>query len=90
MLRVPSSSPSPVNGLSRREFLGYCGTLAAMLGLGQAGIPAVAAAIEEVVKKPLLVWSDFQECLGCTVALLQSTAPTPGAAHLAADVARLP
>ena len=77
MLRVPSSSPSPVNGLSRREFLGYCGTLAAMLGLGQAGIPTVAAAIEEVVKKPLLVWSDFQECLGCTVALLQSTAPTP-------------
>jgi hydrogenase small subunit len=63
--------------LSRREFLGYCGTLAAMLGLGQAGVPAVAEAIEQMVKLPLLVWSDFQECLGCTVALLQSTAPTP-------------
>ena len=24
-----------------------------------------------------MVWSDFQECLGCTIALLQSTAPTP-------------
>jgi hydrogenase small subunit len=75
MLRMTSSSP--VSGLSRREFLGYCGTLAAMLGLGQAGVPAVAEAIEQMVKLPLLVWSDFQECLGCTVALLQSTAPTP-------------
>jgi hydrogenase small subunit len=45
--------------------------------LGEVGLPAVAAAIEEAVKRPLLVWSDFQECLGCTVALLQSTAPTP-------------
>jgi len=77
MLRINTSDPSPVSGLSRREFLGYCGTLAAMLGLGQAGIPTIAEAIEQAVKAPLLVWSDFQECLGCTVALLQSTAPTP-------------
>lgn len=69
--------PSPVRGLSRREFLAYCGSLAALIGLGETGIPAVAAAIEEAIKKPVLVWSDFQECLGCTVALLQSTAPTP-------------
>ena len=68
---------SPVRGLSRRDFLAYCGSLAMVLGLGELGIPAVAPAIEAAVKKPVVVWSDFQECLGCTVALLQATAPTP-------------
>lgn len=68
---------SPVAGLSRREFLTYCGSLAALIGLGESGVARVAAAIEQAVKRPVLVWSDFQECLGCTVALLQSTAPTP-------------
>jgi len=68
---------SPVRGLSRRDFLTYCGTLAALIGLGEAGVPQVAAAVEEMVKRPVLIWSDFQECLGCTVALLQSTTPTP-------------
>jgi Ni,Fe-hydrogenase I small subunit len=50
MLKLASSSP--VSGMSRRDFLGYCGTLAAMLGLGQAGVPAVAEAIEQMVKLP--------------------------------------
>jgi hydrogenase small subunit len=68
---------SPVRGLSRREFLTYCGQIAALIGLTELGVPKVAAAIEAAVKKPVLVWSDFQECLGCTVALLQATAPTP-------------
>lgn len=74
---MPVPEQSPVRGLSRREFLAYCGSIAALIGLGESGVPSVAAAIEEAVKKPVLVWSDFQECLGCTVALLQSTAPTP-------------
>jgi len=55
----------------------YCGEVAALIGLGELGLPRVAAAIEAAIKKPVLVWSDFQECLGCTIALLQSTAPTP-------------
>ena len=37
---------STVRGLSRRDFLAYCGSLAMVLGLGELGIPAVAAAIE--------------------------------------------
>jgi len=63
--------------LSRREFLAYCGSLAVLIGLGESGLPQVAAAIEQALKRPMLVWSDFQECLGCTIALLQATAPTP-------------
>jgi len=68
---------SPVRGLSRRDFLAYCGSIAALIGLGETGIPRVAAAIEAAIARPVLIWSDFQECLGCTIALLQSTTPTP-------------
>jgi len=74
---MTGETDSPVRGLSRRDFLAYCGSLAALIGLGETGLPRVAAAIEAAVKRPVLVWSDFQECLGCTVALLQSTTPTP-------------
>jgi hydrogenase small subunit len=56
----------------------YCGGLAVLIGAtGPLGAAQVAEAIEAATKLPVLVWSDFQECLGCTVALLQSTAPTP-------------
>jgi hydrogenase small subunit len=68
---------SPIRGLARRDFLKYCGTLAALIGVGQTGVAQVANAVEAATKTPIVVWSDFQECLGCTVSLLQSTAPTP-------------
>jgi hydrogenase small subunit len=68
---------SPIRGLPRREFLKYCSALAALIGVGQTGVAQVADAITAATKTPIVVWSDFQECLGCTVALLQATAPTP-------------
>jgi hydrogenase small subunit len=68
---------SPVKGLSRRDFLKYCSFMAALVGAGPLGVTQVAEAIEAATKLPILVWSDFQECLGCTIALLQATAPTP-------------
>jgi hydrogenase small subunit len=72
-----SERSSPIRGLERREFLKYCGALAALIGVGQTGVATVANAIEAAVKLPIVVWSDFQECLGCTISLLQATAPTP-------------
>lgn len=68
---------SPVRGLSRRDFLKYCSFMAALIGAGPLGVAKVAEAIEAATKFPILVWSDFQECLGCTIALLQATSPTP-------------
>ena len=68
---------SPIRGLSRRDFLKYCGFMSTLIGAGPLGLAKVAEALEAATKVPILVWSDFQECLGCTVALLQSTAPTP-------------
>jgi NiFe hydrogenase small subunit HydA len=61
--------------LTRREFLKYCGTLAALIGAGEAAIPDIAAALEKLAKRPAVVWSLFQECLGCSVSLLQSRTP---------------
>jgi hydrogenase small subunit len=64
-------------GVTRRQFLKLCGGLAALIGLGQAGAADVAAALEALAKRPAVVWSLFQECLGCSVNLLQSRAPDP-------------
>ncbi len=62
-------------GVTRREFLKICGGLAALIGLGQAGAADVADALEAVAKRPVVIWSLFQECLGCSVNLLQSRTP---------------
>ena len=62
-------------GVTRRDFLKICGGLAALIGLGQAGAAEVAQALEAIAKRPNVVWSDFQECLGCSVNLLQSRTP---------------
>jgi NiFe hydrogenase small subunit HydA len=61
--------------VTRRDFLKICGGLAALIGLGQAGAADVADALEAVTKRPVVIWSLFQECLGCSVNLLQSRTP---------------
>jgi NiFe hydrogenase small subunit HydA len=65
-------------GVSRRDFLKYCGGLAGVIGLsGSLAVPKVAQALQELAARPQVVWSLFQECLGCSVNLLQSRKPTP-------------
>lgn len=65
-------------GLSRRDFLKSCGALAGLIGLsGPMAVPKVAQALEQLAKRPAIVWSCFQECLGCSVNLLQSRKPNP-------------
>jgi NiFe hydrogenase small subunit HydA len=39
--------------------------------------PKVANALQQLAKRPSIVWSCFQECLGCSVNLLQSRKPGP-------------
>ncbi len=63
-------------GVSRRDFLKYCSWAAAVLGLGQAGIPDVANAIEQLTQRPRVVWGSFQVCTGCAIQLLQNREPT--------------
>src|SRR5271166_4872468 len=61
-------------GISRRDFLGFCASMASVLGL-----PGAAAAIAEAVEKeprPILVWLEFQDCAGNTESFLRASHPT--------------
>jgi hydrogenase small subunit len=62
-------------GVSRREFLGFCGTMAATLALPKAFGARLAHAVETSAK-PTLVWLEFQDCAGNTESFLRAPHPT--------------
>ena len=62
-------------GLSRRDFLGFCATLAAAFALPASQIEAIAAALEKAPRISV-IWLSFQECTGCTESLTRSHTPT--------------
>ena len=62
-------------GVSRRNFLGFCSVMAAVLALPQTAGRKIAAAIREN-EKPVLVWLEFQDCAGNTESFLRATRPT--------------
>ena len=65
-------------GVSRRDFLKFCGSVAAMLGLSEAMVPQIAAAVEQAAASKLYpaVWLDGGLCTGCTESTAQSTTLT--------------
>ena len=64
-------------GVSRREFLEFCGGLAAMLGLESFYVPQIAHALENL-KRPSIVWIQLQECTGCVESVIRTAEPTIG------------
>lgn len=74
-INIPDLAP----GLSRRDFIKVCTTVAAALGLSDAMIPKLVAAAT-APDRPPVVWLHFQECTGCTETLLRASQP---------DIARL-
>ena len=62
-------------GVSRREFLAFCSSMAATLALPKTAAAAIASAIEKA-KKPTLVWLEFQDCAGNTESFLRASKPT--------------
>src|SRR3974390_852334 len=62
-------------GISRRDFLGFCASMAAVLGLPETAGRAIAQAVESE-PKPILVWLEFQDCAGNTESFLRATHPT--------------
>ena len=62
-------------GISRRDFLGFCASMAAILGLPETATNAIAAAVESEAK-PILVWLEFQDCAGNTESFLRASHPT--------------
>jgi hydrogenase small subunit len=61
--------------MPRREFLQFCTTVAATLGLPAGAEAAVAKAVESA-KRPPVIWLHFQECTGCSESLLRAEHPT--------------
>ena len=62
-------------GISRREFLMYCTSLAGTLALSKTFVPDIVHALE-TTKRPPVVWLEFQDCAGCTESLLRASQPT--------------
>lgn len=70
-------------GVSRRDFLKFCSAVTAALSLPVSFAPKVAEALDEI-KRPPLVWLEFQDCAGNTEALLRAANPT--AAEIVLDI----
>ena len=64
-------------GITRRDFIDYCGKLALVLGLTEAAGPELAHALS-VVRRPSVIWIQLQECTGCVESVLRTVEPTIG------------
>ncbi len=62
-------------GVSRRDFLKYCGSIAALLGLSQSFVPQIAAAVNRGARLQPAVWLNGGACTGCTESLAQADSP---------------
>jgi hydrogenase small subunit len=62
-------------GVTRRQFLGFCATMAATLALPSRYGERIAHALTTAARPPL-VWLEFQDCTGDTESFLRSSRPT--------------
>lgn len=76
-LPVPLIDALESQGFSRRSFLKYCTTLAAMMALPPSAGRAMADALAQAsTRRPSVIWLPFQECTGCTESITRSHTPT--------------
>jgi hydrogenase small subunit len=61
-------------GYSRRDFLKFCATIAAYMGLEASGVAQVAQAMQAKPRIPV-IWLHFQECTCCSESFIRSTHP---------------
>ncbi len=73
-------------GVSRRDFMKFCTTMAATLALPSTFVSTIAEALEKA-RKPTVVWLEFQDCAGDTESMLRASKPTM--AQLVLDVISL-
>jgi [NiFe] hydrogenase small subunit len=60
-------------GVTRRDFMKFCGLMATVLGLPMSFAPRIAEAV--ATKRPTVVWLQLGECTGCTESFIRSTYP---------------
>jgi hydrogenase small subunit len=61
--------------ITRRQFLQFCGSMAAVLALPSRYISDIATALNTAPRLPL-VWLEFQDCAGNTESFLRASNPT--------------
>lgn len=61
-------------GVSRRDFLKFCTTMAAFMGLETSGIAQVVNALETKPRLPI-IWLHLQECTCCSESFIRSSHP---------------
>ena len=72
--RAEFSELLAARGVSRRDFLKYCGSVAALLGMSEMYAPQIAAAVEKAALQPAL-WMAHGLCTGCTESMAQVDTP---------------
>ncbi|MDR1764454.1 MAG: hydrogenase small subunit [Dysgonamonadaceae bacterium] len=61
-------------GVSRRDFLKFCASMAALLGLESTGVAQVVEALEKKSRLPI-IWLHFQECTCCSESFVRTSHP---------------
>jgi len=66
-----------VRGVTRRDFLKWCGATAALMGLSESYVPQIAAAVENAALMPQApaLWINGGACSGCTESMAQADYP---------------
>jgi len=62
-------------GVTRRDFMRFCASATAVLGLPASLTPRIAAALEQA-QRPSVIWLPFQECTGCTESITRAHGAT--------------
>jgi hydrogenase small subunit len=62
-------------GVTRRDFLRFCASTTALMGLPAAMAPRIAAALDQA-RRPSVIWLPFQECTGCTESITRAHGAT--------------
>jgi len=65
------------HGVSRRDFLEYCGSLCVVLGVSKSAAPKMMRALL-APQRPPVIWLQLQECTGCVESVLRTADPTIG------------
>ncbi len=63
-----------IQGYSRRDFMQFCGWIAAAAGIEATGLPQVVRALDTKARIPV-VWFHFQECTCCSESFIRSSHP---------------
>jgi hydrogenase small subunit len=67
----------PLSTVSRRDFLKYCSTLVALMGLPGVTVAKVVETIEQAAQRTPIIWLHLASCTGCSESFIQGFYPSP-------------